>query len=293
VLFNGSSNALDTIFTFLFSDKNTILLPVPNFTFYINFEKYKRLRFVKIPYKEDWSIEKITGKLKSGIQGIYISNPNNPIGYLFSSKELEQLISRAAKNNTLAIIDEAYFEFSGVTVKDLTDSYPNLIVVRILSKAFGLAGLRIGYTITNRQMANILEELVRKPMTIGLAGLRKVSSFREIDFRNITRYVRQINRTKRNFMDFLKKRGIKYYPSSANFLTIRLKNAKVTINRLKKEKILALDLNNYPDSGTTLKNCIRIAIPSTSDLPRLKNALNLIKFLPSSPKKQSTASRRA
>jgi len=148
-------------------------------------------------------------------------------------------------------------------------------VVRTLSKAFGLAGLRMGYTITNRKMTNILEELT-KPLTIGLIGLNKIGGFSSVNFRNIINHIRQINHTKSNFVDFLKKRGIKYYPSSANFLTIRTKDPKATIDKLKKRKILALSLNNYPDIGANLKNCIRVAIPRASDLPRLKQVLNLI-----------------
>src|SRR3989344_582270 len=272
VLTNGASHALDLIFSFLLPDKAKVLLPVPNFFFYKKFERVNRLKFIKIPYQDGLPIRIIDEKLTRGIKAIYLSNPNNPLGYALSVKELAGLIVQAKRINALFVVDEAYFEFCGITVIRLVNKFPNLIVVRTISKAFGLAGTRIGYTITNAKTTRLLEEIRGKLFEVSRLGVEKINKLTLVDFARIHRQALQINQAKKDFVNFLSQNGTEFYPSKTNFITIRVKNSKSVVEKLKNRGILVTNLNNYLDRKKILKNCIRITIPRKSDLLKLKAA---------------------
>src|SRR5262245_50047843 len=88
---------------------------------------------------------------------VYVSNPNNPTGRMYSSDDLEQLLQRLSSG--VLLVDEAYYEFSGRTIAPLLDRYDNLLITRSLSKAFGLAGLRCGYTLSSDAIAERLRTI--------------------------------------------------------------------------------------------------------------------------------------
>lgn len=273
VLTNGAAHALDLVFSFLLPDKAKILLPIPNFFFYRKFERVHRLKFIKIPCQDGLPIKIIHEKIVRGIKAIYLSNPNNPLGYALSIKELTELIVWAKKINAIAVVDEAYFEFCGVTVSRLVNKFPNLIVIRTISKALGLAGTRIGYIITEEKRARLLEEVRGKLFEVSRAGIEEINNLTFADFARIHRQVLQINRTKKEFVNFLLQNGVDFCPSKANFVTIKVKNSKSVVEKLKNKRILVTNLNNYLDGKKVLKNCIRVTIPRESDLSRLKKAL--------------------
>ena len=140
---NGSDQILDLILVNLCSKKTKILTSDPTFGFFEERCKLYSIPTIKIPFSEKMqlNIDDFIKKSKTADM-IYLDSPNNPTGFQFTRNDLKKLI-QSFKGPI--IIDEAYVEFADSSVVSLVKQFDNLIVVRTLSKAFGLAGLRLGY----------------------------------------------------------------------------------------------------------------------------------------------------
>ncbi len=143
-----------------------------------------------------------------------------------------------ADEREIAVLhDEAYFEFSGLTAKDLIDKYDNLYITRTFAKAFGLVSARVGHVIS--QEDNIQELLkIRGPYDVNMFA--KVAVLAALDDLGHTEdYVKEVmGKSKPKLEEFLKEKGISFYPSSANFLFLKVNNAQEIIEKLKFKGIL-------------------------------------------------------
>lgn len=277
---NGSYHALDLVFSFLFRENEQILLPVPTFVFYDKFESSRKLRFKKLQYSKSFSSDTIIKHLELGqSRGLYISNPNNPIGYAFSLPEIEAILLCALRNKTLTIIDEAYFEFYGITTKSLIKKYPNLIILRTLSKAFGLAGARFGYVIAGVKMIKRLEKLKGPPYIVSHLALKAgVNSLANNKIKKMNQYVKENQKTRDDLEEFLRKHKIEYFASQANFITLRVPNTQKFFNSFKEKGILLKDLSDYPDGKNCLGHSVRLTIPPPNKLVAIKKLLLNLKI---------------
>lgn len=275
VITNGSFHALDLVLGFLFKAGDKILMPVPTFPCYEKFEKTNKLKFVKLKYDSNFSAETILAKLGSAsLNGLYLANPNNPIGYVFTKSELGKIIAAAKKKKVLVLLDEAYFEFCDITALDLVGKYNNLVITRTLSKAFGLAGVRFGYIVTNPELARKLEDFKGPPYIISHLALN--IGTRALDpsgQKKMRKYVTASNKTRQDLADFLIENGYKVFSSQTNFLSFYTKNSAKITTALAGKNILVKDLNDYPDGQRSLKNHIRMSIPPPHKLREIKSVI--------------------
>ncbi|KER06189.1 Histidinol-phosphate aminotransferase protein [Marine Group I thaumarchaeote SCGC AAA799-E16] len=181
---NGSDQILDLFLANMASKKTRILTSDPAFGFFEERCKLYAIPCTKIPFSSDMKldIEKFYSNLKK-CQILYLDSPNNPTGFQFSKTQLESLIK---KFDGLVIIDEAYGEFGDSTTVSLTKKYDNLIVVKTFSKAFGLAGLRLGYFVANKKIVEVFNQVLQYPYPLntlaieaGIASLDKVDQMKE------------------------------------------------------------------------------------------------------------------
>ncbi|MHA7734272.1 histidinol-phosphate transaminase [Nitrosopumilus sp. S6] len=181
---NGSDQILDLFLANFASKKTRILTSDPTFGFFEERCKLYAIPCTKIPFSSDMKldIEKFNTNLKK-CQILYLDSPNNPTGFQFSKIQLESLIK---KFDGLVIIDEAYGEFGDSSTVTLTKKYENLIVVKTFSKAFGLAGLRLGYFIANKKVVDVFNQVLQYPYPLntlaieaGIASLDKVDQMKE------------------------------------------------------------------------------------------------------------------
>jgi len=181
---NGSDQILDLFLANMASKKTRILTSDPTFGFFEERCKLYAIPCTKIPFSSDMKldIEKFNPNLKK-CQILYLDSPNNPTGFQFSKTQLESLIK---KFDGLVIIDEAYGEFGDSTTVSLTKKYDNLIVVKTFSKAFGLAGLRLGYFVANKKIVEVFNQVLQYPYPLntlaieaGIASLNKVDQMNE------------------------------------------------------------------------------------------------------------------
>jgi len=181
---NGSDQILDLFLANLASKKTRILTSDPTFGFFEERCRLYAIPCTKIPFSSDMKLdaEKFGANLKK-CQIMYLDSPNNPTGFQFSRGQLESLIKRF---DGLAIVDEAYGEFGDSSAVPLTKKYDNLVVVKTFSKAFGLAGLRIGYFAASRKIAGVFNRVLQYPYPLstlaieaGIASLDKADQVRE------------------------------------------------------------------------------------------------------------------
>lgn len=154
----------------------------------------------------------------SNIRMVYICNPNNPTGTVYSRDTIEHLLLSFPE--IMFIIDEAYFEFGGKTSKDLVIKYQNILITRTFSKAFGLASFRIGYVISSGENIKILSK-VRNPKNINmLSQIAAISVLDDVSY--MKKYVDDVMASKKYFSEELYEIGLKTYGDGGNFLLLKL-----------------------------------------------------------------------
>lgn len=197
---------------------------------------------------------------------LLVANPNNPTGTLLSRADLKQILEVA--RNTLVVVDEAYAEFSGVTVLGWIRRYPHLVVTRTFSKASGLAGLRLGCVFTNRETAAALRR-AQSPFPVSVPAL--VAAEAAIRDRSYVRqYVRQVLRARSELANFLVNKNVRVYPTAANFLLADFgSRAPALLKSLARQKILLRDRRS--DFGRL--GPVRITIGTLAQMRRLMRAL--------------------
>ena len=168
---NGSDQILDMLLGHLIAGKRPkkmrILASDPTFGFFEDRCRLYGIPTIKVPFSDDMTLDasEILNRADNGSKNsadvIYLDSPNNPTGFQFARRDIERIIREF--EGGLVIIDEAYAEFGGYTVSGMTRKYDNLIVVRTLSKSFGLAGIRLGYMMCNPDIARAFSDVIQYP----------------------------------------------------------------------------------------------------------------------------------
>ena len=192
---------------------------------------------------------------------VFLTNPNNPTGGVIAPEVLRPLVTELAQLNCVIALDEAYYEFYGETVADLIDTYPQLIVLRTLSKAYGLAGVRAGYALASETMMDALGRVKPPYHMSGLDQLAALVCLEQAEaLQSVLREVIQWRETIEKALQALAKEGeegiLEVFPSRANFLLIRTPLAAKIDKRLRETGIL---VRSYGESGP-LGNCLRVTV---------------------------------
>ena len=182
---NGSDQIIDLILSTFASKETKILTSDPTFGFFEERCKLYSIPTIKIPFNKNMTLDLENFLLNSKKADIlYLDMPNNPTGFQFQRKDLEKLIRQF---NGLVIMDEAYVEFSDYSVVEMTKKNNNLIVLRTLSKSFGLAGLRVGYFVANDEIIDTFTRVIQYPyplntlaIEVGIMALRQSKYFKDI-----------------------------------------------------------------------------------------------------------------
>lgn len=273
VLFNGSWHGLMTIFSFLFHNEDEIIVPVPTFPFYQAFEEFGQLKIKKISgLAKDITAQNISREFGDVTKGVYLVNPTNPLGELIVKDEIEEIIKRAQERNIMVVLDEAYADFASVASSSLIDKYNNLIILKSGSKSMGLAGVRLGYVLTNKQFANKLS--ISRGPSYTLSSLALLAYKLIIDSkRELKNYLQENKLVRESLEALLVSRNIAFLKSSTNFVSFYHPESGVLKERLFAEGVLVKTLSDYPDGGDATAHLIRISIPSKRDWPQLKESL--------------------
>ena len=217
---SGSSETIELIIkTYLEKDEYVIGFN-PSFTMYKVYTTMHGGNYIEIPSEDDFScaMDAMIAKAKSlNPKLIIICSPNNPTGYVFPQEEMIKLLENT---QALVLIDEAYSEFSNQeSFAKFINQYNHLYVTRTFSKAFGLAGARLGYVIGSKKNIEALNK-VKTPYNINrLSQALGEQALKRID--EVKTYVNEVAKRRGILEDNLKQLGFTVYPSSANFLWVK------------------------------------------------------------------------
>ncbi len=258
VVGTGSDQLIQVLTNVFIGCEDKILYPVPSFGMYRDaclIAGGKPIKYVLEPKdKYEYSKEKIIDTYeKEQPKIIYICNPNNPTGNIMSSDDILEVLKHCRKS--VVVVDEAYAEFCDTTVIPYVDEYQNLLVLRTFSKAFGLAGVRCGYSISCSQLARAIK-LVLPPYNISSISqyaAELVLSEKAQIYKNIALLIEQ-----REWMsDKLSElKGVTVYNSFANFILVKVNNLKEVNKKLCERGIFVRVFGTEP----LLENCLRITM---------------------------------
>jgi histidinol-phosphate aminotransferase len=271
---NGSDEIIDLCFrVFCRPGIDKILTFTPTYGMYEVSASINDTEVVKVPLNGSFQID--TRKVKpllsdKKLKLIFICSPNNPTGNCMNYADVEHIISSF---KGIVIIDEAYMDFSEKpSLMKLIDKYPNLIMMQTFSKALGLASVRVGMAFTNPKIIQYFNK-IKPPYNISTinqqAALNKLSG---IDKMRIQ--VKRIKKEKALLSAKLSEMSLieKIYPSDANFILVKVKNADLVYNSLVQMNIITRNRNSV------VKNCIRITVGKPSENKLLVNALKTIEI---------------
>ncbi len=229
-------NGLDGVFTMLgrafINPRDEVICGAFSFSVYADTARIMGGCAVEVPMTAELGID-IDGFISAVTQKtklIFLCNPNNPTGSIVSSVQVRRLLDAVPKD-VLVIADEAYIEFSPDidTALPLLAEYPNLMVCRTFSKLYGLAGLRTGWAAADSDIISQLYK-VREPYCVNaIAEAAAYAALDDDDYIADTRALIAAERVR--FEDFFRENGIKYYPSSANFILVALEERTEEIHK--------------------------------------------------------------
>tara|TARA_B110000444_G_scaffold90697_1_gene85709 strand:+ start:50532 stop:51620 length:1089 start_codon:yes stop_codon:yes gene_type:complete len=256
----GSDAAIKNIFEVFVEPNYKIILQEPSWRMYEVYSLIYGAKMIKINYDSNLNLDlknliKLINEEKPKI--VVIANPNQPTGTIIKASIIEKIIQVSKENKCLIIIDEAYYLFTKQTSYKMIEKYNNLIIVRTFSKAFGLAGLRIGYCIANSKIIKKLKIL--RPVTDSNSlGLKAAEhSIKNINYNKLR--IKLIIEGRNWLIKVLKKNNIETFESHTNFILLKCKNKKSALQIIKMTKqkgyLIKGPFDKYP-----LKNMIRISI---------------------------------
>ena len=213
---NGSDQILDLILSNFASKHTKVLTSDPTFGFFEERCKLYSIPLIAIPFSKNMklNIKKFVEQSENA-DILYLDSPNNPTGFQFSKNELKQLITSF---NGLVIIDEAYGEFADYSLANMVKTQENLIVVKTLSKSFGLAGLRLGYFIANKKFTDIFMNVLQYPYPLSTITIE--SGIQALEKSNIMKdAVDNIKIERKRIIETLRKYdAFEVFDSKANFV---------------------------------------------------------------------------
>jgi histidinol-phosphate aminotransferase len=240
VLTNGTDEALHLIVDTFIEPDDEVLLVEPTFAMYRFYSELAGARIEALRYDDamQFPLSALLTALRKGPRVFFLANPNNPTGSVLLPADLRRILKTATK--TLVVVDEAYFEFSGITILPWIRRHNNLVVTRTFSKAAGLAGLRLGCIFANRSITEHFRK-AQSPYPVNVAALVAArASIRDRSFLRST--IREFRRSRKELERGLAKLGIAFFPSAANFVLLFLgERAKEVVASLARQGTLIRD----------------------------------------------------
>jgi histidinol-phosphate aminotransferase len=267
LLTNGGDDALRVFFDAFVDARSSILICEPTFPMYRYYAEIYDARIAVTRYTSEmkFPLEAVVAALRKKPRVLFIANPNNPTGTLLPRETIRRLLNAAT--HTAVVIDEAYAEFSGVTVVPWIRKYPQLFVARTFSKVAGLAALRLGAVIACEKSLAFLRRAM-PPFPVNLAALVAARAAVD-DPATMRRYVAEVKRARTWFATELEKRNVRTYPSAGNFLLADFgSSGPALVRKLEKQGILLRDRSKDMGSGF-----VRIAIGTPAEMRRLLKAI--------------------
>ena len=262
ILTNGTDEAIQVLINTYIDDGGEVLLLRPSYAMYRFYSEVAGASIREIPYRAQklaFPLEELLDAIRPTTRAVLIANPNNPTGTGTSRAGIERILEKAS--NAAVLIDEAYYEFSGISALPLLNDYPNLFVSRTFSKVYGMAAMRLGCLFSQNGNIDFLHK-AQSPYSVNTVATMAARAAIQ-DKAYIEKYVTEVLAARELLYVGLEKLGIPYYESKANFVLIQAGTRAIPLrDELRRRGVLVRD-RSYELSG-----CVRVTV-GTRDQIRL------------------------
>ena len=277
-LTNGVDEAIHVLFEAFLDTGDELLLPVPTYTMYEVYASATDAKIVAVQADGtlEFPFERLMAAITQRTKIIAIANPNSPAGSVATREQIVAIAERAPQ--AIVLVDEAYYHFCGETVMDLLATMPNLVVARTFSKAYGLAGLRVGLLASGVENMRWIHRVL-SPYSVNQVALKCLPAALT-DAAYLDGYVAEVLAARAEFEAALDAMGIRRWPSRANFVLVEIgvRHAEF-VRRMLAEGVLVRDRSNDPGCD----GCVRITVGTREQMRRavgaMKAAIEMVELI--------------
>ena len=277
LLTNGSDAGIKAIFETYIEAGHEVLHLAPTYAFYSVYSGMFGALEKEISFDANLEIDiqAFLDAIRPSTRLVALANPNQPTGTALSPSQMYALLQRCANTETLLLVDEAYYPFYEHSAADLVEEFPNLIVSRTFSKAWGVASIRLGFLLSHPKNIDYLSR-TKSLSDINCFAL-KIGEFLLDNDHLMTEYVEDVNRGKQHLVSALRKINLQPLNSHTNFLLVRFPagvNLTKLVSLLKREGYLVRGpYEDFPFLG-----CIRITVGPEAQMRTFMEVLESIYF---------------
>jgi histidinol-phosphate aminotransferase len=270
---NGSDEPIDLLFrAFCEPGIDNVVIPQPTYGMYSVSANINNIEIKQVSLTPDFDLDvtAIKNCWDNNSKLLFLCSPNNPSGNLLSSEKIIELVNSF---HGLVIVDEAYIDFTNQpSFSQRLNEFNNLVILQTLSKAWGLAAIRLGMCFANKAIIQVLNK-IKSPYNISI--LTQQIALKELEMEDRKeKWVKEILDERENLIQQLKsiKSVINVYPSDANFVLAKMKDAKLMYQKLIEREIVVRDRS----SVILCDNCLRITVGTKTENQKMLNALMTI-----------------
>jgi histidinol-phosphate aminotransferase len=268
LLTNGADEGIDLLCRAYLEPQDEIIVVVPTFAMYEVFAQMEHAKVIRVPAGPEFAfpLDRVLDALTDKTRIVVICNPNNPTGIDVPRSSILQIIQAAP--DAAILLDEAYFDFYKQTMLDQIGKLPNLFIARTFSKAYGLAGLRLGVMIGDLEQMSVLRRMA-SPFNVNAFAIECLAEALA-DRQFVADYVTQVIASREWLHKELEKLGFKCWPSHGNFILCRFGEEKQSM--LEALRARGISLRDRPDC----EGCVRITIGTQQEMERLITELKQV-----------------
>ena len=275
-LTNGVDEAIHVLFEAFLEAGDELLLPVPTYTMYEVYASATDARVVTVQAADDlqFPFERLLDAITPRTKIVAIANPNSPSGSVATREQLLEVARRVPQ--AVVLVDEAYFHFHGETVMDLIGTVPNLMAARTFSKAYGLAGLRLGLLAGPVELMRWVRKVL-SPYSVNSLALACLPAAME-DTEYLEWYVGEVLKARGEFEAALDKEGVRRWASRANFVLVEIgaRHGEFT-ERMRAAGVLVRDRSSDPGCDGLVRITIGTREQMRTAVVALKETLSALR----------------
>jgi histidinol-phosphate aminotransferase len=270
ILTNGTDEAIQVLINTYVDDGDEVLMLQPSYAMYRFYAELAGGAVGAIPYRAEklaFPLEELLAAIRPTTRAILIANPNNPTGTGTSVSGIERILEKAT--GAAVLIDEAYYEFCGITALSLLNDYPNLFVSRTFSKVYGMAAMRLGCMFSQSGNVEFLHKAQSPYSVNSVAVLAARAAIQDREY--VEKYVTEILAARELLYVGFENLGVKYYESRANFVLFEAGTRAVPLrDELRRRGVLVRD-RSYEIEG-----CVRVTVGTRDQVRQFLSELEQI-----------------
>jgi histidinol-phosphate aminotransferase len=268
-LTNGTDEAIQIVVNTFVEPGTEVLITQPSYAMYRFYAELAGAVVREVEYDDDleFSLDAFVAKITPQTRAIMLANPNNPTGTAIGREEIAAILKAAPQ--AAVLIDEAYFEFFGISVLNWIHEYPNLFVSRTFSKAYGMAALRCGCLFSNAENMKWIRK-AQSPYSVNMvAAIAACAALEDTEYRG--KYVGEVQQARKLAYEGLCRLGIRAYRAFGNFILFHVGDRAIEIRDALRERGVLIRDRSYEIPG-----CVRVTIGTREQVNRFLTELETL-----------------